>query len=397
MTTSIDGDGLAGLTLRRRTPVSGRARAPELPPGLQKYLQTAEASLAEPFKGVTTDGRVVPGLFELGTTGASTRPIADAALAWLASLGAEQQARARFGVDGDAWRRWSNIHPFLLRHGVSLDEMSGAQRDLALALLRASLSADGFDTARDVMKLNELVRVMTGSDEEYGEWLYWLSLLGRPAPDEPWGWQLDGHHLIVNCFVLGDQVVMTPQFMGSEPVAFPDGRRVLGAEEEGGLALMRALTEGQRARAILSPTLPGEAFTAAFRDNFELRYEGLRFDQLSTAQQGLVVDLLATYVHRIPPGQAAIRMEEIRRHLGETHFAWMGGFGEDSAFYYRLHSPVILVEFDHQRGIVFDNDAPSRTHIHTVVRTPNGNDYGRDLLRQHHEQFDHSRADHQHH
>ncbi len=125
MTTSIDGDGLAGLTLRKRTPVSGRARAAELPPGLQKYLQTAEASLAEPFKGITTDGRVVPGLFQLGTTGVSTRPIADAARAWLASLGAEQQARARFGVDGDAWRRWSNIHPFLLRHGVSLDEMSG--------------------------------------------------------------------------------------------------------------------------------------------------------------------------------------------------------------------------------------------------------------------------------
>ena len=396
MTTSIDGDGLAGLTLRRRTPVSGRARAAELPPGLQKYLQTAEASLAEPFKGVTTDGRVVPGLFQLGTTGVSARPIADAALAWLASLGAEQQARARFGVDGDAWRRWSNIHPFLLRHGVSLDEMSGAQRDLALALLRASLSAEGFATARDVMRLNELVRVITGSDEEYGEWLYWLSLLGLPSPDQPWGWQLDGHHLIVNCFVLGDQVVMTPLFMGSEPVAFPDGARVFGAEEQQGLALVRALTDAQRGRVILSPTLPGEAFTAAFRDNFELRYEGLRFDQLSTAQQALLVDLLATYVGRIRPGHAEIRMEEVRRHLGETHFAWMGGFGEDSAFYYRVHSPVILVEFDHQRGIVFDSDAPSRTHIHTVVRTPNGNDYGRDLLRQHHEQFDHSRADHQH-
>jgi len=78
MTTSIEGDGLAGLTLRKRTPVSGRGRATDLPPGLQKYLQTAEASLAEPFKGVTTDGRVVPGLFQLGTTGVSTQPIADA-------------------------------------------------------------------------------------------------------------------------------------------------------------------------------------------------------------------------------------------------------------------------------------------------------------------------------
>ncbi len=89
-------------------------------------------------------------------------------------------------------------------------------------------------------------------------------------------------------------------------------------------------------------------------------------------------------------------MEEVKRHLADTRFAWMGGFGEDSVFYYRVHSPVILVEFDHQRGIALDNDEPARTHIHTVVRTPNGNDYGRDLLRQHHAQFDHARADHHH-
>ena len=43
-----------------------------------------------------------------------------------------------------------------------------------------------------------------------------------------------------------------------------------------------------------------------------------------------------------------------------------------------------------------DNDQPARTHIHTVIRTPNGNDYGRDLLRQHHRPFDHSRAGHTH-
>jgi rhodanese-related sulfurtransferase len=32
----------------------------------------------------------------------------------------------------------------------------------------------------------------------------------------------------------------------------------------------------------------------------------------------------------------------------------------------------------HTPGIVYDNDTPSRDHIHTVVRTPNGNDYGKD-------------------
>ena len=53
-------------------------------------------------------------------------------------------------------------------------------------------------------------------------------------------------------------------------------------------------------------------------------------------------------------------------------------------------SPVILIEFDQVAGIAYDNDAPSRDHIHTVVRTPNGNDYGRDLLRQHYSRHDHS-------
>jgi len=110
----------------------------------------------------------------------------------------------------------------------------------------------------------------------------------------------------------------------------------------------------------------------------------------------MLLDVVDTYVARIRPGHSEVRRNEIKRHLAQTFFAWMGSADEDSVFYYRIHSPVILIEFDHQRGIAFDNDAPSRQHIHTVVRTPNGNDYGRDLLRQHHERFDHSKADHTH-
>jgi len=366
------------LRLRQRLAVSARARPAELPPNLQRYADTGEALIAEPFRGITADGRVVPRLFPIQRTGVSARPVQDAAEAFLASLGPEQRARALFSLDSDAWRRWSNIHPFVMRHGVSLDEMSPAQRERALALLRESLSAGGFQTARDVMRLNEFVRTITGSDVEYGEWLYWVSVMGTPSPDEPWGWQIDGHHLIVNCFVLGDQIVMTPMFMGSEPVVAEEGpyagTRVFRTEEQQGLDLVRALTPEQRRRAILATELPGEVFTAAFRDNFELRYEGIRYGDLSSAQQRLLLDLLDTYVGRIRPGHAGLRLAEVRRHLADTCLAWMGGVDGDSAFYYRLHSPVVLVEFDHQRGIVFDNDGPSRRHIHTVVRTPNGND-----------------------
>ena len=340
-----------GLKVRQRTPVSARAHQAELPPQLQKYVETGEALVAEPFRGISADGSVTSGLFSIQKTGVPARPLAHAAQAFLDSLSDGQRARALFPLESDAWRRWSNIHPFLMRHGVSLDEMSAAQRDRALALVRESLSAQGFKTARDVMRLNELVLAITGSQAEYGEWLYWLSVMGTPSADGPWGWQIDGHHLIVNCFVLGDQIVMTPMFMGSEPVAADEGpytgTRVFQDEEQQGLALMRALTAEQRQRAIIAAELPGEVFTAAFRDNLEMKYQGVASRDLATAQQRMLLEVLETYVGRIRPGHAAVWLDEVKRHLGETHFAWMGGTDEDGVFYYRVHSPVILVEFDH--------------------------------------------------
>jgi hypothetical protein len=77
------------------------------------------------------------------------------------------------------------------------------------------------------------------------------------------------------------------------------------------------------------------------------------------------------------------------RSRSETWFAWMGGTGPSDPFYYRLHSPVVLIEFEHLPGVAFDNPEPSRHHIHTVLRTPNGGDYGADLLGEHHARFDH--------
>jgi hypothetical protein len=391
---------IADFKLRQRPATSARAFPSPASEFLLRYRDDGERLVAQPFRGITSDGVVAPGLYKVETTGISTRPLAEAAEAFLASLGPAERAAAVFPIETDAWRRWSNIHPWVMRHGVCLDAMSALQRERALALLQASLSAQGFETARGVMKLNEAIREISGRDDEYGEWLYWLSLMGAPSSDEPWGWQIDGHHLIVNCFVLGDQVVMTPMFMGSEPVAIDEGRyagtRVFEAEERQGLTLVRGLTDAQRARTILGADLPGEVFTAAFRDNLELSYQGIRFGELSSAQQRLLLDLLEIYVGRIRPGHAALRMEEVSRHLADTHFAWMGGVDEESVFYYRIHSPVVLVEFDHQRGIALANDRPSRTHIHTVIRTPNGNDYGHDLLRQHHARFDHRHPGHTH-
>jgi hypothetical protein len=358
--------------------------------GGPNYVEKSLAAAAEPFKGISTDGTIIPGLFGIQKTGVSTKSIREAAAAFLGSLSSEQRAKTLFPVDTDQWRKWSNIHPTLMRHGTPLFEMNDGQRDHAFALLRESMSNHGFEEALNIMHLNETVMEMTGRLDEYGEDLYWLSIMGTPSATEPWGWQWDGHHLIINYFVLGDQIVVTPTFLGAEPVHAASGKyaglRIFKDDEDRGLALIRALSQAQRAKTIIAPETAGENFATAFRDNLVLDNAGIRYDELSNPQHDLLLGLVEYHVGRIRSGHAGVKLEETKRHLKDTYFCWMGGMEDDSVFYYRVQSPVIIVEFDHQRGIAFrEHTKPYKDHIHVIVRTPNGNDYGKDLLRQHYE------------
>jgi len=355
-------------------------------------------ALATPFKGVTTDGSVVPALFPIHASGVSTAPVTDAATAFLASLTDAQRARTLFTVDDLEWRKWNNVHRYA-RQGVSFREMTPSQRDHAFGLLRSALSAKGLQLSRDIMRLNGYLAAVRDNFEEYGDDLYWLTVMGTPSPTEPWGWQLDGHHLIVNYFVLGDQVVMTPTFMGSEPVRVDTGAyagtAVLQAEQERGLALMTALSpEQRRVATIMEQKTGNNALGQAFRDNLVLDYAGIRGSALTDSQRALLLAAIGEYVGNMDAGHARVKMDEVRAHLDDTYFAWIGAVGPDAVFYYRIQSPVILIEFDHESPVALPGPrgVPTRAHVHTVVRTPNGNDYGKDLLRQHYERHAHDAA-----
>jgi hypothetical protein len=368
----------------------------------QRSREAEARGLAEPFTGVTASGSVEAGLFAIRSTGVSTEPVRSAAEAFLGSLTPDQRRTTTFPVDDDEWRKWMNQH-FYRRQGVSFEGMSEAQREAAFALLGASLSAKGLRLTRDIMKLNHTLGELNGNDfEQYGEWLYHITVMGQPSATEPWGWQLDGHHAIVNYFVLGDQVVMTPFFAGSEPVTARSGKfagtSILQQEQAQGLAFVRALDASQRAKATVSAAKTGNNnLTEAWRDNVVLDYAGVRATELNASQRQRLLDLVALYVDNMREGHARVRMEDVRKHLDRTWFAWIGGTDDASVFYYRIHSPVVLIEFDHQRPanlrhLAANPDLPNREHIHVVVRTPNGNDYGKDLLRQHYERHPHPRT-----
>ncbi len=358
----------------------------------QMSEEAEQKGLAAPFRGITTNGDAMTGLFQISPSGVSTEPVRNAAERFITSLNNVQLLKTMFPVDDLQWQKWMNQH-FYVRQGISFQEMTETQRELAFGLMRASLSTRGFELTRNVMRLNETLAELARDPVFLGEWLYSITIMGRPSATEPWGWQFSGHHATVNFFVLGDQVVMTPLFLGSEPVRATSGKYkgvvVLQQEQKDGLDMVRALAEAQKQKAILSFSKPGNNNLAeAFKDNVVLDYAGIRAKDLESPARRQLRDLVQLYVSNMDNGHARVKMSEVEKHIENTWFAWVGGTQDDSVFYYRIQSPVILIEFDHQRpanlrAFAKEPSMPTQQHIHCLVRTPNGNDYGKDLLRQH--------------
>ena len=363
----------------------------------------------QPFVGITAEGKPIPGLFSLGPNGAPTEAMIAASTRLLAEVSAEERAALLLPVEAREWRRWNNTEMYTYKYGLRLDEIRLPLRDAVLAVVRESLSAKGYDKTRDVMRLNHFLGELAFNTKVLGEWSYNFTLFGAPSLSEPWGWQLTGHHLVLNCLVIGHQMVLSPAFMGAEP-NYADtgpfaGTRLFQDEEHGGLALIRAMSAGQRDEAILHHATVGGDLPAgrrhradqlhlggAFQDNRLVAYEGTSVAGFSAPQRKQLLDLVKAYVEPLPEGPQKARMEEVERHLAGTHFCWIGGTGEDDTFYYRIQSPVVMIEFDHHSGVFLTNPLPAKFHIHTIVRTPNGNDYGMDLLRLHYAQDHHQES-----
>ncbi|MEZ5395923.1 MAG: DUF3500 domain-containing protein [Bryobacterales bacterium] len=104
--------------------------------------------------------------------------------------------------------------------------------------------------------------------------------------------------------------------------------------------------------------------------------------EMDAAQKEALLELTARYINLMDDGHAKVKMDEVRARLDDTYFAWIGESGPDSVFYYRIHSPVLLIELDHQNPAGLSNRLPWRAFrpsgsMSTPWSTPNGNDYGR--------------------
>jgi Protein of unknown function (DUF3500) len=349
---------------------------------------------------------VIPGLYQLGSTGLSTEAPVTAAQAFLSLLRSDQRKLALLPVDSCEVRNWLN--GVEMPYGMQLRGATNVQKDAALNLIRASMSERGYEQVWGAMRLNEVLGDILGDTVALNRWNYSIALFGVPSREAPWGWQLQGHHLTLTFFMVRDQIALTPLFIGAEPAIVDDGPlkglAILQEEERQGLEMLRGLDDRQLGMAVVGHSITGEDLppgrvvpqderiqSGFFKDNAMIPYEGLAAAGMTSVQQRQLVNLVELYVSRMPQGHDRIRMAEIERYMDETHFAWIGKSGNEDPFYYKIHSPVILIEFDHHPGMVLDNKRPEKFHVHTQVRAPNGNDYGRDLLRQHYEEQHKSR------
>ncbi|WP_461141148.1 DUF3500 domain-containing protein [Spirosoma pomorum] len=311
----------------------------------------------------------------------------EAVQAFLRELTPEQRKLATYQFADDERYNWHFVPRD--RKGLALKQMTAEQRKLAMALIKTGMSQTGYDKAVDIMAMENVLRVVenrSDTDTYRDPDNYAFTVFGDPAtPAEPWGWRVEGHHLSLNFSSLTGQVLsVSPMFLGSNPgevrAEVPQkGKQILRQETQLAFALLATLTGEQRKKAILAPVAYREIITGNSRKASMERMDGLPMANMTPEQQTLFLNLLQVYLNNYRVTLANQQMGRIKKAgLDQLRFGWAGDLtpevGEGKGWYYRIHGPMLLIEYD--------NSQTSANHIHTIVRDLT-NDFGEDLLREH--------------
>ena len=314
----------------------------------------------------------------------SASVMADAAKAFLASLTAEQRAKAVFRFEDEERYNWHYIPR--ARKGLPLKEMTPAQHHLAHALLSAGLSQRGYIKATSIMSLEEVLRILENASPDHrNPEGYFFSIFGEPAEKSTWGFRVEGHHLSQNFTVVNGRVAGSPSFFGTNPAEVRSGPRaglkILAAEENLARLLLNSLTPAQKKIAIVDGTAYKDVLTTASRKAaLDGQPSGLTAAKLTAAQRILLDHVVEEYAFNMPAELAEARMEKLKQAGTNLYFAWAGSEQPGQGHYYRIQAPGFLIEYD--------NTQNNANHVHAVWRDFNG-DFGEDLLKQHYQSSKH--------
>ncbi|RKU19747.1 hypothetical protein C6503_07485 [Candidatus Poribacteria bacterium] len=319
-----------------------------------------------------------------GVAEISTKPsivaLATAMKNFRASLSNELLADASFPLGHKESYSWTNVPPGRDedRGGIRFGELSINQLTRFYEVLSVFLSDNGYTKVSLITKdpekhLNDIEE--TPKQKHPSFWAsnpYHIALFGNPETDGSWGFQLDGHHLALNFLVHGDAVSIVPALIGTAP-AIIDGTVVLEDERGKAFALLNSLDENQKRKAIQKDRRGLRVGAGRSTDPFlnhdysEFVGIGLKASEMNDTQTENLRKLIKTYVYNLETEFADIWMTDIDAGLDDTYFVWIGGTTPNDPIYYRVFNPAVWIEFNNESGL---------DHIHTIIRSPNGNDYG---------------------
>jgi hypothetical protein len=314
-------------------------------------------------------------------TDKATGEIAAAAKTFLATLDEAQRGKAVYDFKDDAQRkRWSNLPTsFVKRGGLRMGDLTKPQRDAVMAVLAAALSPEGYEKVVQIVEGDELLKKNdrggpggAGGTPMFGRDEYYISLLGEPSATKPWMIQFGGHHLGLNITFVGEQGTLAPSHTGSQPAIYElEGKTVrpLGHETDKAFAFLSSLDEPQRKQAILGFQMR-DLVLGPGRDGQTIQPEGIKGSALTGQQREMLLDLAGEWTGIMHEAVAKAKMDEMKKNIAETWFAWSGPTEKGGAAYFRIQGPTVIIEYAPQR---LGGD-PTK-HIHTIYRDPT-NDYG---------------------
>ncbi|RSM51033.1 hypothetical protein DMB66_42950 [Actinoplanes sp. ATCC 53533] len=306
------------------------------------------------------------------TGSTSTAAILSAATAFVGTLSDSEKSSAVFDWSNvEQKARWSNLPQGLFtRAGLMWGKMSDASKTAWLAVMKATLSEAGYKRVLAEWRADD--ELAGGGSNSYGQQYYWVALIGTPSASSPWQWQWGGHHVTVNATVSGDNLALSPSFIGAQPTSFTDsGATVepLGDIWDAAYATVKSLDGSTKSSAVLGSSYidllygPGE-------DDKEPVYEGVQGSKLTDAQKKLLLALIGKYTGLANDGAATTHLAEIEATIDDTYFCWYGPTTDTGDAYFRVTGPRVIIEYSPQ-----SMGGSAADHIHGIYRDPK-NEYG---------------------
>jgi len=358
---------------------------------------TSDETISDLVNDETTDCATTGTVTQ--STNTEIETMRQAMLTFRTSLSETLLSEASNCLDDEAFYLWHNTPANNgNRGGIAYGDLTDEQLVNFKNLMQLFLSTDGYQKVYEITELSEgwLSNIMS---DVWSPDYYSIDLFGDPETSGSWGFQLDGHHCVVNFLVHEDNVSIVPAFLAGEPadevyngVSFD----IFSDERDLAISLYDGMSDTELTAAVITSPMRvlelGPADRNGDPDPFRGDYDysgfetGLKYSDMSAASQANLILVMQEYVYNLNTTFANVWWEDILANIDDTYFVWIDDVETPTAtsqFYYRVYNPYLWIEFNTEDVTGANRDTLDPwNHVHTITRIPNnpttdnGGDYG---------------------